>query len=101
MKKITMYQILFFFLFSMLPIYGQYNPCYDELYLDLKAGGINSMTTREYHYFTRKDEECAEYNTFDKKYYDQTIMRLEFKGVIEEKKIFNGDLYSGPWYKCK
>jgi hypothetical protein len=29
------------------------------------------MTTREYHYFTRKDEECAEYNTFDKKYHDQ------------------------------
>ena len=85
MKKITMYQILFFFLFSILPIYGQYNPCYDELYLDLKAGGINSMTTREYHYFTRKDEECAEYNTFDKKYYDQlNLMQEEILKIAEK-----------------
>ena len=80
-----MYQILFFFLFSSLPIYGQYNPCYDELYLNLKAGGINSMTTREYHYFTRKDEECAEYNTFDKKYYDQlNLMQEEILKIAEK-----------------
>ena len=66
-----MKKIILFILFYFLPVYGQHNPCYDELYLDLKAGGINSMTTREYHYFTRKDEECSEYNTFDKKYHDQ------------------------------
>ena len=71
MKKIITYHILLWIIFIQSSIYGQYNPCYDELYLDLKASGINSMTTREYHYFTRKDEECAEYNTFDKKYHDQ------------------------------
>ena len=71
MKKIIKYHILLWIIFIQSSIYGQYNPCYDELYLDLKASGINSMTTREYHYFTRKDEECAEYNTFDKKYHDQ------------------------------
>jgi hypothetical protein len=71
MKKIITYHILLWIIFIQSSIYGQYNPCYDELYLGLKASGINSMTTREYHYFTRKDEECAEYNTFDKKYHDQ------------------------------
>ena len=85
MKKITIYKILFSLLFSCLPIYGQHNPCYDELYLDLKAGGINSMTTREYHYFTRKDEECSEYNTFDKKYHDQlNLMQDEILKIAEK-----------------
>ena len=49
---------------------GQFNPCYDDLYLSMKAKGLNALTSREYHYFTRKDEECSEYNTFDKKYHD-------------------------------
>ena len=49
------------------------------------------MSTREYHYFTRKDEECSEYNTFDKKYHDQLnsmqeeIIKIAEKlGAIEE-----------------
>lgn len=66
-----MKKILFLALIYFSPIDAQNNPCYDDLYLDLKANGLNAMTTREYHYFTRKDEECSEYNTFDKKYYDQ------------------------------
>ena len=80
-----MKKIILFILFYFLPVYGQHNPCYDELYLDLKAGGINSMTTREYHYFTRKDEECSEYNTFDKKYYDQLNSMQEEILKIAEK----------------
>lgn len=52
-------------------LHGQFNPCYDDLYLSIKAKGLNSLSTREYQYFTRKDEECSEYNTFDKKYHDQ------------------------------
>ena len=80
MKKIILFKLIYF-----LPIYGQHNPCYDELYLDLKAGGINSMTTREYHYFTRKDEECSEYNTFDKKYHDQLNSMQEEILKIAEK----------------
>ena len=80
-----MKKIILFILFYFLPVYGQHNPCYDELYLDLKAGGINSMTTREYHYFTRKDEECSEYNTFDKKYHDQLNSMQEEILKIAEK----------------
>ena len=80
-----MKKIILFILFYFLPVYGQHNPCYDELYLDLKAGGINSMTTREYHYFTRKDEECSEYNTFDKKYHDQlNSMQDEILKIAEK-----------------
>ena len=85
MKKIITYHILLWIIFIQSSIYGQYNPCYDELYLDLKASGINSMTTREYHYFTRKDEECAEYNTFDKKYHDQLNSMQEEILKIGEK----------------
>ena len=80
-----MKKIILFILFYFLPVYGQHNPCYDELYLDLKAGGINSMTTREYHYFTRKDEECSEYNTFDKKYHDQLNSMQDEILIIAEK----------------
>ena len=80
-----MKKIILFILFYFSPVYGQHNPCYDELYLDLKAGGINSMTTREYHYFTRKDEECSEYNTFDKKYHDQlNSMQDEILKIVEK-----------------
>ena len=80
MKKIILFTLLY-----LLPVYGQHNPCYDDLYLDLKAGGINSMTTREYHYFTRKDEECSEYNTFDKKYHDQlNTMQEEILRIAEK-----------------
>ena len=80
-----MKKIILFILFYFLPVHGQHNPCYDELYLDLKAGGINSMTTREYHYFTRKDEECSEYNTFDKKYHDQlNSMQDEILKIAEK-----------------
>ena len=66
-----MKKILFLALVYFIPVNAQNNPCYDDLYLSLKANGLNAMTTREYHYFTRKDEECSEYSTFDKKYHDQ------------------------------
>jgi hypothetical protein len=43
------------------------------------------MTTREYHYFTRKDDECSEYNTFDKKYHDQlNLMQDEILKIAEK-----------------
>ena len=91
-----MKKIILFILFYFLPVYGQHNPCYDELYLDLKAGGINSMTTREYHYFTRKDEECSEYNTFDKKYHDQlNSMQDEILKIVEKLLEFVGDICLG------
>ena len=64
---------------------GQFNPCYDDLYLSMKAKGLNALTSREYHYFTRKDEECSEYNTFDKKYHDQlNEMQAEIYRIAEK-----------------
>ena len=87
MKKIISYQIILLISIFLLPVYGQHNPCYDDLYLDLKAKGINSMSTREYHYFTRKDEECSEYNTFDKKYHDQLNFMQEEIIKIAEKLV--------------
>ena len=85
MNKIAKYQTILFMSIFMFPVYGQHNPCYDDLFLDLKAKGINSMSTREYHYFTRKDEECSEYNTFDKKYHDQLNSMQEEIIKIAEK----------------
>ena len=84
MKKINKI-MCFTIIFLSLPVFGQFNPCYDELYLDLKARGLNAMTSREYQYFTRKDEECSEYNTFDKKYYDQLNSMQEQIHKIAEK----------------
>jgi len=40
-------------------ISAQNNPCFDELYLDLKRKGLANMDDREYDYFTRKDIECG------------------------------------------
>lgn len=74
-----------FMILAMDGVKAQYNPCYDEIYLDLKAQGITTMTTREYHYFSRKDEECAEYNTFDKQYRDQLDMMQEKLFKLAEK----------------
>ena len=80
-----MKKILFLALVYFIPVNAQNNPCYDDLYLSLKANGLNAMTTREYHYFTRKDEECSEYNTFDKKYYDQlNEMQSEIYRIAEK-----------------
>jgi len=80
-----MKKILFLALVYFIPVNAQKNPCYDDLYLSLIANGLNAMTTREYHYFTRKDEECSEYNTFDKKYYDQlNEMQSEIYRIAEK-----------------
>ena len=80
-----MKKILFLALVYFMPVNAQNNPCYDDLYLSLKANGLNAMTTREYHYFTRKDEECSEYNTFDKKYYNQlNEMQNEIYRIAEK-----------------
>ncbi|MDG1223901.1 MAG: hypothetical protein P8O00_04950 [Candidatus Marinimicrobia bacterium] len=80
-----MKKILFLALVYFIPVNAQNNPCYDDLYLSLKANGLNAMTTREYHYFTRKDEECSEYNTFDKKYYNQlSEMQNEIYRIAEK-----------------
>ena len=80
MKKILLFALIYF-----CPINAQFNPCYDDLYLSLKAKGLNALSTREYHYFTRKDEECSEYNTFDKKYHDQLDeMQSEIYRIAEK-----------------
>ncbi len=80
MKKILLFSLIYF-----CPISAQFNPCYDDLYLSLKAKGLNALSTREYHYFTRKDEECSEYNTFDKKYHDQLDeMQSEIYRIAEK-----------------
>ena len=80
MKKILLFALIYF-----CPISAQFNPCYDDLYLSLKAKGLNALSTREYHYFTRKDEECSEYNTFDKKYHDQLDeMQSEIYRIAEK-----------------
>ena len=88
-----MKKILFLALVYFMPVNAQNNPCYDDLYLSLKANGINAMTTREYHYFTRKDEECSEYNTFDKKYYDQlNEMQSEIYRIAEKISELDEDI---------
>ena len=80
MKRILLLALIYF-----CPISAQFNPCYDDLYLSLKAKGLNVLSTREYHYFTRKDEECSEYNTFDKKYHDQLDeMQTEIYRIAEK-----------------
>lgn len=43
-------------------ISAQYNPCLDELYLNLKLKRFSNMNEREYDYFTRKDIECVSRN---------------------------------------
>ena len=78
---------------SMAGVEAQYNPCYDEIYLDLKAQGITNMTSREYHYFSRKDEECSEYNTFDKQYRDQLdIMQDNLFKLAEKVELMGKDI---------
>lgn len=47
------------------------SPCTDSTYLRLKSTPIDSMTVREYHYFTQKGAECAEYQK-EKKTEEQT-----------------------------
>ena len=79
-----MFKICLVILIYLSLLQGQFNPCYDDLYLSMKAKGLNALTSREYHYFTRKDEECSEYNTFDKKYHDQlNEMQAEIYRIAE------------------
>ena len=80
-----MFKICLVSLIYLSLLQGQFNPCYDDLYLSMKAKGLNALTSREYHYFTRKDEECSEYNTFDKKYHDQlNEMQAEIYRIAEK-----------------
>ena len=37
------------------------SPCTDALFLELKGKALHEMTEREYEYFMKKDQECAEY----------------------------------------
>ena len=92
-------QILPFLLLATGGVKAQYNPCYDEIYLELRAQGITTMTTREYHYFSRKDEECAEYNTFDKQYRDQLdIMQEKLFKLVEKVDLLGKDIDLGTVY---
>ena len=40
----------------------KYNPCKDSLFLIYKKLNIDSLSQRQYEYFTLKEKECAEYN---------------------------------------
>jgi len=40
----------------------QGSPCEDPRYLQLKGVPLDSMTQREYEYFTEKDKACTEFN---------------------------------------
>ena len=92
-SRLIMQVISSLVLFSTTEVEAQYNPCYDEMYLDLKAQGITNMTSREYHYFSRKDEECAEYNTFDKQYRDQLdIMHENLFKLAEKVELMGKDI---------
>ena len=72
---------------------GQYNPCYDDLYINLKSKNINSLSSREYHYFSRKDEECSDYNRFDKRYLDQIdIMERNLFNMSEKLNQLSSDI---------
>ena len=81
MKRILLLALIYF-----CPISAQFNPCYDDLYLSLKAKGLNALSTREYHYFTRKDEECSEYNIFDKKSAISLSQICEYYRQLEPRK---------------
>lgn len=38
-----------------------YSPCTDSTYLALKTKSINTMSEREFAYFSQKDKECADF----------------------------------------
>lgn len=40
----------------------KYNPCVDSIFLAYKKMNIDSLSQRQYEYFTNKEKECAEYN---------------------------------------
>ena len=89
-----MFKICLVTLIYLSLLQGQFNPCYDDLYLSMKAKGLNALTSREYHYFTRKDEECSDYNTFDKQtdannYRQEWINRAAYT-IFLNKTCFNG-----------
>ena len=100
MKNIIYYGFVYSLLFINNTVISQFNPCYDDLYLELKARGLNAMTTREYHYFTRKDEECSEYNTFDKQYHDQlNSMQNEIFRIADRLSELDEELLWKWWSK--
>jgi len=39
------------------------SPCEDSLYVALKAVPLDKMSEREYEYFTRKDEQCSDFQS--------------------------------------
>jgi len=63
-------------------ITAQYNPCFDELYLNLKRKGLANMDDREYDYFTRKDIECGSRNEISPKVLnDLKNLRASFDAI--------------------
>ena len=64
----------------------------NSIWNDMTKKGCDSKSSKWtidqvscYHYFTRKDEECSEYNTFDKKYHDQlNEMQAEIYRIAEK-----------------
>lgn len=39
------------------------SPCNDSIYVALRSVALEDMTQREYEYFTRKDTECAKWQS--------------------------------------
>ena len=63
MKKCTLIVFVIYALFPMTIFSQVSNPCENDRYLALKQKSLDQMSDREYEYFTRKDEECSEYQS--------------------------------------
>ncbi len=65
--------------------FGQYSPCYDEIYLNLKQKRLSAMSDREYDYFTRKDIECSSRHKVDRKIYNDMASLESTLGKIQDQ----------------
>ena len=56
-----MSKIYLIFLILTLTYTQEYNPCMDEMYMNLKKKQLDKMSDREYDYFIKVDTECKSY----------------------------------------
>lgn len=89
----TVFLTLIFVTFSLT---AQENPCQDPQYLALKKKPLDSMSQREYEYFSLRDKACVEkYSGSNLKAKDQKSMLVievgEFTGTSSNK--FSPEIY--------
>jgi hypothetical protein len=96
MNIIKYINFIVFVIYALFPmtIFSQVsNPCEDDRYLALKQKSLDQMSDREYEYFTRKDEECSEYQSSISTKSKETIIKnsVDLKSVTNDKVDINGD----------